>query len=79
MKKLPFLRPGDQIICAYAKAVSGPGWANEPLWVIIRGADNVLRDECIQPDERPPGIDQIYDISASVHRALIWALEGRME
>lgn len=36
----------EKIVTAFAEYAAGPGWANRPLWVIVRGADQRLRMHC---------------------------------
>jgi hypothetical protein len=57
----------DEIICAFAQPAGGPGWSNQPLWVIVRSRlDGSLRQECLQPEEFDMYIWTLYDISAAV-------------
>src|SRR5438552_91090 len=46
------LADDDAIVTAYAESAAGPGWANSPIWVIVRRRDGNLRMECLQPDEQ---------------------------
>lgn len=69
------LHEGDTIVCAYAQPASEPGWSNRPLWVIVRGPDGVLREECLQPEEMTDGMVRLYDISAAVNVQIVQAVE----
>jgi hypothetical protein len=67
-----------KVVCAFAERASGPGWANSPLWYIVRDGNGVLSMECLQPEEQGPEITMIYDVSASVHLALVAAVEKKL-
>lgn len=71
------IKKGDTIVTAYAERASGPGWANCPLWVIVKGSDGVLREECIQADQQTPDMAVLYNIAAEVHLALRRAVKLR--
>lgn len=64
------LTKGEGIVTAYAEAAGGPGWANTPVWVIVRGADGTLREECLQPNEQTPGMITLYVVSAAANYAM---------
>ena len=72
--KRKLLKPGDTLITAYAQPANGPGWTNTPLYLIVRGQDGNLREECLQPDEQPAEVRLLYDTSAALHEALCWAV-----
>ena len=61
------LKPGDSIVTAYAESAAGPGWANSPVWVIVRDGDGKLRQECLQPDEQSRDMALLYRMSAEIH------------
>jgi hypothetical protein len=67
----------DTIVCAYAERAAGPGWANSPLWVIVRNEDGKLRQEVLQPDEQSREVVALYSISEAVHHAMLYALRER--
>lgn len=71
------IRKDDQIVTAYAQRASGPGWTNCPLWVIVKGADGILREECLQPEDQTAGMATLYNISEAVHLALRQAVKLR--
>lgn len=75
IKKLLRLSKHDRIVTAYAQHAAGPGWANSPLWVIVRDGDGKLREECIQPEERTPALHWLYDVAAASHRSLMDAMQ----
>lgn len=70
----PKLSKFERIVCAYAQPASGPGWANNPLWLIVRGEDGKLREEVLQPDQQSKEVAQLYAISAALHFAMLSAL-----
>lgn len=57
----------DTVITAFAEYCYGPGWSNTPLWVIVRDANGLLRQESLQPDEQGADIRLQFDVSAAVH------------
>jgi hypothetical protein len=66
----------DHIVTAYAEKASGPGWANRPLFVVLRNsASGVYRVECVQPEDQPPEVQYLYEIADTVHRRLCAAVE----
>lgn len=60
----------DKIITAYARYANGPGWSNAPVWVVIRGQDGTLREECLQPSEQSADILKLYRICAVANAEL---------
>ncbi len=72
----------DAVITAYAEGASGPGWANSPIWVIIRSQlDGSLRHECLQPDEQSREMRILWGVSQCAHATMTYAvaryLKGR--
>lgn len=65
----------DYIITAYAERASGPGWANSPVWIIVRDGNGIIRQECLQPDEQSAEVLALYEVSAAAHRSMIAAVE----
>ena len=72
--RFPWFREGDFIVTAYAQSAPGPGWGNSPLWVIVRDAAGVLREECIQPEEQTETMHLLYRASADIHTQLCGAI-----
>ncbi len=70
------IKHGERVVTAYAEHVNGPGWANNPLWVIIRGTDGKLREECLQPEEQTLEILTLFDVSAELNKALVNAVQN---
>lgn len=69
------LKKLETIITAYAEPSAGPGWANQPIWVIVRGINGKIREECIQPVEQTVKMTTLYTICAAAHRAMTVAVE----
>ena len=57
------LKEGDHIETAWAKFAAGPGWANQPLWVLIKRASGKYEVACLQPEEYTPDVRMLYAIS----------------
>ena len=74
----PNLTKFERVVCAYAQPATDPTargrYINTPLWVIVRGDDGVLREECLQPDEQSKELQMLYEISAATHIAMLSAL-----
>lgn len=66
----------EKIITAFAEYATGPGWENRPLWVIVRGADMQLRQECIQPEEQTAEMHALFRVSNAAHEAMRSAVES---
>ena len=74
------LGPGDSVLTAFAERCGGPGWANMPIWIVIRaqsptGGGDRLRVEAIQPDEATPTLMTLARHSAAMHEAMTGAVE----
>lgn len=54
------------VIAAWAERCSGPGWANAPVWVLVREPDGTLRQDCLQPKEQPADMVALFRVSAAV-------------
>ena len=65
----------ETVLTAYAEGASGPGWANQPIWVIVRDGNGALRQECIQPERQTAEMLTLYRISQSAHLAMTAAVE----
>lgn len=75
-KALPItLSPGEHVAAVVPERCSGPGWGNSPIWVHIHNnGAGTFRTECIQPDERTPGLHALFGIGAEVCATLIGAV-----
>jgi hypothetical protein len=65
---------GERIIAVVPERASGPGWANTPTWVYVTDIYGLLRCECIQPEERTPELNALFDVGAAVSVALFRAI-----
>ena len=65
----------ERIVTAYAERANGPGWANSPIWVIVRDRFGNLREECLQPDEQTAEMAVLYRVSEAAHSAMVSAVE----
>lgn len=63
------------VVTAYAETASGPGWSNAPIWVITRDSNNVLHQECLQPDEQTPEMAALYAVSSAAHASMVRLVE----
>lgn len=72
------LKSHDHILTAYAESAAGPGWANYPVWVIIRDASGKLREECIQPSEQTVRMEYLYSVSQAAHLSMREAVTTRL-
>ena len=69
---IPKIGPYEHIMCAYAEpAHHGPGWINAPIWLIIRGGNGKIRQDCIQPEHRTAALLALYGVSAAVHASML--------
>lgn len=66
----------ETIVTAFAERASGPGWSNMPIWVIVRGVNQSLREECIQPADQTAGMHTLFDVSNAAHQAMKSAVES---
>lgn len=58
------------VVTAFAEPACGPGWANQPVWVICRNHDGSLYMECIQPEEQTREMRLMYSLSADIHQKM---------
>ncbi len=65
------------VVTAWAESAAGPGWANSPVYVVLRATDGTgtLTTECIQPPEQTLEMHTLYAVSAAVSGAM--AVEAR--
>ena len=65
----------DYIVTAYAESAAGPGWANQPVWVVVRSQlDGSVRIECLQPNEQSGEIQGLYAVSQAAHGSMTRAV-----
>ena len=79
--KSKFIKLGihEKVVCAYAALAEGPGWSNQPLYVVIQSSSGTLREECIQPSEFSSTIWTLYGISDQLNRALVSEINYRAD
>lgn len=66
------LNKNEYVVTAYASRASGPGWANTPLWVVIRDrVTGLFREDCIQPEQQTAGMRILYNVSEQTHAAMV--------
>lgn len=66
----------EHIAAVVPEYASGPGWHNRPLWVYIENsADGTYRRVCLQIEEQPSDIWQLFEIGDTVQRALLSAVK----
>lgn len=75
-KKTLRLDPDDHVVTAWAEHAGGPGWANQPVWVLVRSRTGHLRIECLQPNEQPGTMQILYGVSAQIHTQMTKAAES---
>lgn len=64
-----------QIVTAWAESASGPGWTDQPVWVLVQERCGKLRIECLQPDEQSRDIHTLYSVSSAAHGAMVTAVQ----
>jgi len=67
----------EEIVAAWAEFVSGPGWANSPVWVLVREPAGALRIECLQPEAQTEEILTLFRVSDAASRAMLNAVRRR--
>jgi hypothetical protein len=55
-----WFRKGDSVVVAWPEALTGSGWSNRPVWVIVMDTHGHLRKECIQPREQTSSMLEAY-------------------
>ena len=73
------LAKDDTIVTAFGESASGPGWANNPIIVIVRSREGALRQEWIQPDVQTNEMSILYNVSQAAHRAMVKAIMRRYQ
>ena len=68
---MPKLNEGDQIVAVWAESCSGPGWANQPVWVLVRALSGFLRIECLQPSEQSSVLLTCHRFAAELHTVMM--------
>lgn len=65
------------IVTAYPERAEGPGWRNEPLWIVVR-VNGDLREVCLQPDEQTDAMRSLFRVCEAAHVAMKGAVEWAM-
>ena len=65
------LKEFDRIRSAWAETVRGPGWVNRIVWVLVQEPGGALRLECLQPEEQPTEVLDLFDISEATNDAML--------
>lgn len=68
MRKHPMIE--GTIVAAYAESAAGPGWTNNPLWVIYRTLGGELKQTALQPDEQTKEMRIMFQFSAVAHEKM---------
>jgi hypothetical protein len=71
------LMPGERIIAVVPEPFEEMGYSIEPVVVYIATRDGRLREEFIQSDEQTQQMRLLYNIGATVSKALIAAVPKR--
>jgi len=68
------LNYGERIVGVVPEYVSGPGWANQPVWVYVGTNDGRLREECIQPTEMTAEMRTLFVAGEAMCKSLLLAV-----
>lgn len=60
----------DEIVTAFAEYSSGHVLNKRQLWVIVRGEDNKLRQECIKLEDQSDEMRTLFRLSNVAHAAM---------
>ncbi|MFO0450056.1 MAG: hypothetical protein ACK52I_15595 [Pseudomonadota bacterium] len=60
------IKDGETIVTAFAENAR----KNKPIWVIVRGADFKLREECIQPENQTADMIALFNVSSAAHESM---------
>ena len=69
----------DTIVIAYPEYVSGPGYSNALVCVIVRGNDGTLREEYLQLDEQDADIRTLFMVCAAASASITKAVKKLVE
>jgi len=70
------LKEHDHIVTAWPESVSGPGWANRLIWVLVQDGNGKLRRECLQPDEQTSEMLSLFAVAAAASNAITTAVKA---
>lgn len=54
------LDKGSKVVIAWADKCYGPGWSNNPVWLIVRDTNGKLEQLCLQPEEQTKEIRILF-------------------
>ena len=63
----------ERIVTAWAESASGPGWANAPVWYLVK-TDIGYDVRCIQPSEQTRDMVLLYRLSQEAHLSMTAAV-----
>lgn len=72
------LKRGERIVAVVPESASGPGWANQVVWVYIDGPGGIRMD-CLQPSEMSEQMQILFAPGAAMHAALLDAVPWERE
>ena len=67
------------VVTAFAESCSGPGWANSPVWVVLKDGDGKLSLDAIQPENQTDTMHTLYMVSQAAHLAMTKACRHTFE
>lgn len=72
-----YLTAFEHVVTAWGERCAGPGWANHPVWVLIRDVrDGKLRIDCVQPADQSDAMSDTFPWSALAHQQMCRAAEA---
>lgn len=77
--KPPEIDDDEYVVTAYGETAAGPGWSNQPLWVILRNSSGRIRQIAIQPEQQTADMIALYAVSNVVHRQMAAAVKSYLK
>jgi len=74
----PVLAEGETVVVAWAQDAAGPGWRNEPVWILVRTATGSLDERCLQPEQQSAAVRALFRVSSLVSADMRSAAERCM-
>lgn len=65
---------GDRVVTAWAEKLTGAGWSNEIIWVLVCGRDQSLRVQGIQPEQPTQRMLDLVSVSDAASTAMTRAV-----
>ena len=75
----PPMSDRQTVVTAFAESCSGPGWANNPVWVVLKDGDGKLSLDAIQPENQTDTMCALYGVSQAAHLAMTKACRHTFE